>query len=136
MEIGLAIYNILSNDANVAAVVGTRIYPNVAKQTSDFPFIVYQMTGVTPTDTKDGVSPLDTNTFNVLCFAETYSGAVSLAQRARNALDRKTGTYSTIKIQGLSYISSNEYFDIKGAGEGIYVHDSSFNLRQQEPVSV
>ena len=136
MEIGLAIYNILSNNSDVAAIVSTRIYPNVAKQTSAFPFIVYQTTGVDPTDTKDGVSPLDTNTFDVLCFSETYTGAVSLAERVRNALDRNTGTHATIKIQGLSFISSNEHFDIKGEGEGIYVHDLSFNLRQQEPVTV
>jgi len=147
MEIGLAIYNILSTDTNVAAIVSTRIYPNVAKQTSDFPFIVYQMTGVTPTDTKGGAvstsialegatSPLDTNTFDVSCFSENYAGAVSLAEKVRNALDRNTGTHATIKIQGLSFVSSNEYFDIKGEGEGIYVHDLTFNLRQAEPVIV
>tara|TARA_R110002020_G_scaffold1629_3_gene7338 strand:+ start:2399 stop:2845 length:447 start_codon:yes stop_codon:yes gene_type:complete len=147
MKIGYAIYDILSNDASVTGLVSTRIYPNVAKQTSAFPFLVYRTISVDPTDTKggeikggtpdpsDGQSPLDTNTFEVLCFSETYSEAVNLAVKVRAALDRNTGTYVGVKVQGLSYLSSTEYFDIKGEGEGIYVQELSFNLRQQDPMN-
>ena len=90
MKIGLAIYNILSQDSDVAALAGTRIYPNVAKQGSTFPFIVYQTTNVTPNDTKDGVSTVDENSFDVLCFADNYSVAVDLAQKARIAFCAKS----------------------------------------------
>ena len=69
MKIGLAIYKILVSAADVTALVSTRIYPNVAKQTSAFPFIVYQTTGVDPNDTKDGVSTVDGNSFMVLCYS-------------------------------------------------------------------
>ena len=135
MKIGYAIYNILSNTANVSAIVSTRIYPNVAKQGSAFPFIVYQTTNVTPNDTKDGVSTVDGNGLDVLCFADTYSVAVDLAQKVRIALDRKTGTYNTVEVQSIQFTSYDENFEIEGDGMGIYVQTLSFGLRQINPVS-
>jgi hypothetical protein len=137
MKIGYAIYNILTNNSDVAALVGTRIYPNVAKQGSTFPFIVYQTTNVSPNDTKDGVSTVDENSFDVLCFADSYSAAVDLAQKARIALDRKTGTYPTsgVQVQSIQFSSYDEDFEIEGDGMGLYVQTLSFVLRQINPVS-
>ncbi len=137
MKIGYAIYNILANASDVAAIVSTRIYPNVAKQGSAFPFIVYQTTGVDPNDTKDGVSTLDGNSFDVLCFADNYSIATNLAQKVRIALDRKSGTYPSlgVEVQSIQFTGYDEDFDIKGDGRGIYVQTASFNLRQINPVS-
>ncbi len=39
MDIGKAIYKILSDNIAVSSMVGTRIAPNVMKQTSAFPFM-------------------------------------------------------------------------------------------------
>tara|TARA_R110002167_G_scaffold168443_2_gene366141 strand:- start:265 stop:681 length:417 start_codon:yes stop_codon:yes gene_type:complete len=137
MKIGLAIYNILSNDSDVSALVSTRIYPNVAKQATPFPFVVYQTTGVDPNDTKDGVSTVDGNSFMVLCYSETYTQVADLAQKVRIALDRKTGTYPAlgVEVQSIQFTGYDEDFDIKGDGQGVYVQTVSFNLRQINPVS-
>ena len=51
MEIGKSIYNILSTNGAVSTLVGTRIFPNVAPQTTTFPFIIYDVTGVQTNDT-------------------------------------------------------------------------------------
>ena len=117
MKIGYAIYNILTNNSDVAALAGTRIYPNVAKQGSTFPFIVYRTTTVSPNDTKDGVSTVDENSFDVLIFADSYSAAVDLAQKARIALDRKTGTYPTsgVQVQSIQFTSYDEDFEKSGS---------------------
>ena len=90
MEIGKAIYNILSTTTNISDLVGTRIFPNVAPQTTTFPFIIYDVTGVQPNDTKDGASTLDTNDVMISCYSETYSQASDLAQKIRVAMDRIT----------------------------------------------
>jgi len=138
MKIGLAIYNVLTNDTDVSNLVSTRIFPNVAKQGTAFPFLVYQTTSVEPTNTKDGVSPMDTNSFEVLCFADNYSTAVDLAQKVRIALDRKNGTYPAttgIKIQSIKFNSVDEEFEIEGDGRGIYVQTLTFDLRQVDPVA-
>ena len=69
MEIGKAIYDILYEDNDVKTLVANRIFPNVAPQTTQFPFIIYDVTGVTPNDTKEGVSTLDTNSVMISCYS-------------------------------------------------------------------
>jgi hypothetical protein len=135
MKIGYAIYNILSNDGDVTDITSTRIYPNVAKQGTTFPFIVYQTTGVDPNDTKDGVSTVDGNSFMVLCYADSYSVVSNLSQEVRIALDRAKGTYNSIEVQTIQFTGYDEDFEIEGDGQGVYVQTLSFNLRQINPVS-
>lgn len=44
LQVGKAIYNILSNDAKVIDGVGHKIYPLIADTGTTFPFIVYRRT--------------------------------------------------------------------------------------------
>jgi len=129
MLVGKAIYSILSDNAAVDALISDRIYPNVAKQTSAFPFVVYQVTGDDPTDTKDGVSPLDENAILVMCFSQTYTQASDLADKVRTALDRVDGTYEGVELQGIQYLSYNEDFDVKDDDDGVYVKSLNFRIR-------
>ena len=73
------------------------------------------------------------NSFDTLCFADTYTEAVDLATKARVALDRYSGTVAGIEVQSIQYETSDEDFDIKGEGEGVYVQSLSFTLRQINP---
>ena len=45
LQVGKAIYNLLSNDANVTGRVQNKIYPLIADTGTTFPFIVYRRTG-------------------------------------------------------------------------------------------
>ena len=111
MQIGRAIYNILANDSDVSALVGTRIFPNVAPQTTTFPFIIYDVTGVDPNDTKEGPSTLDTNDVMISCYSETYSQASDLAQKIRIAMDRiNEGIYGDETIQSSQFQSYPRIF--------------------------
>ena len=91
MNIGAAIYKILSDDTAVASLVATRISPNVMNQTQTFPFIVYDITNDIPDDIKDGVSPLDSFDVMVSGYSKSYKKASVLANYIRTALDRKSG---------------------------------------------
>ena len=136
MEIGKAIFNILVNDSDVLALVETRIFPNVAPQTTEFPFIIYDVTGVQPNDTKDGPSTLDTNDVMISCYSETYSEASDLAKKIRVAMDRITeAEYATIKIQSSQFQSYNDIFDDTSGDAGIYRKALDFEIRQINPTS-
>ena len=130
MQIGKAIYNILST-TQALQVVGTRIFPNVAPQTTQLPFIIYDLTGVTPTPTKENASTLDINDFTVSVYAETYSQAELLAVEVRSALDY-TGyeTIDAVLIQSINFISYNDIFDDTSGNAGIYRKALDFELRQ------
>ena len=136
MEIGKSIYNILSTTGNVSALVGTRIFPNVAPQTTAFPFIIYDVTGVEPTNTKDGVSTLDTNNVMISVYSNTYSEASSLAQLVRIAMDRlPTNTYAGEDIQSSEFQGYNDIFDNTSGNAGIYRKALDFEIRQISPTN-
>jgi hypothetical protein len=103
MNEGKAIYSILTEDAGVSAVVGSRVYPQVAAQGAAFPFVVYVLQDNTPSDTKSGVSTLDEIRYDIVAAAETYSALSSLTERIRLALDRYTGTVSGIVVDSIQF---------------------------------
>ena len=134
MQIGKSIYYILVNDTDVSALVGTRIFPNVAPQTTTFPFIIYDVTGVSPNDTKEGPSTLDTNDVMISCYSETYDEASDLAQKIRVAMDRiNEGVYNDETIQSSQFQSYNDIFDDTSGDAGIYRKALDFEIRQINP---
>ena len=136
MEIGKAIYNILANNSDINTLVGTRIFPNVAPQTTQFPFIIYDITGVRPNDTKDGASTLDTNDVMISCYSKTYSQASDLAKKIRIAMDRiNQGDYGGETIQSSQFQTYNDIFDDTSGDSGIYRKALDFEIRQIFPTN-
>ena len=103
MNEGKAIYSILTNDSDVSAIIGTKVYPQIAAQGATFPFVVYVLQDNSPSDTKSGVSTLDEIRYDIVAAAETYSALSSLTERIRLALDRYTGTVSGIVVDSIQF---------------------------------
>lgn len=89
---GKAIYGILNAASGVTNITSTRIYPDTVPQNASFPYVVYQVIGTQPTDTKDGASRLDVVRFQVDCYSTDYDTTDTLAAAVRTALDRYAGT--------------------------------------------
>lgn len=104
-EIGKAVYAILTGDATVSGLVSTRVYPVRAPQDVSYPYVVYTPTNTTPTDTKDGVSPLDVIGVQVDVYDDNYDDMVTLAGAIRNALDRYSGTAGGQAVQRIRLVS-------------------------------
>ena len=104
MTEGKAIYSILSSDSDVNAIVGTRIYPQVAAQGAAFPFLVYVLQDTSPSYTKSGVSTLDEVRYDIVAACETYAQASDLTNKVRTALDRYTGTVAGVVIDSIQFI--------------------------------
>ena len=129
MEIGKAIYKILHDNIAVESMVGTRIAPNVMKQTSLFPFIIYDVSTDTPEGQKDSVALLDTATVMVSAYSKTYAEASKLANYIRTALDRVNGVYNAVNIQAIDFDGYDDIFDDMSGSDGIYRKSLNFNIR-------
>ena len=129
MDIGKAIYKILHDNIAVESMVGTRIAPNVMKQTSPFPFIVYDVSTDTPEGQKDSVALLDTASIMVSAYCKTYSEASKLANYIRTALDRVNGVYNAVNIQAINFDGYDDVFDDMSGSDGIYRKSLNFNIR-------
>jgi hypothetical protein len=111
MIAGKALYYLLTNDGPVAAIVGTRIFPELADQEQVKPYIVYNIRSNDPSDVQSGPSSLDTASVEVNCYAPTYAAAIDLSDAVRTCLDRRSGTYSGVNIQSIQYITEVMDFD-------------------------
>tara|TARA_R100000656_G_scaffold14887_2_gene14623 strand:+ start:2949 stop:3386 length:438 start_codon:yes stop_codon:yes gene_type:complete len=121
--IGKAIYDILANDTDVASLVGTSIFPNVNYlDDRTYPYIAYHHLAEEANDTKTGagnspihgVSTLNVAKIQVNCFNKTKFQLEELAEYARIALDRNSGTYNGVKLQSIQFENQNDTFNFEG----------------------
>lgn len=126
--LGKCIYNILSNDANVSALVGTKIYPSMAIEDIAYPYIVYEQISNDPTNDKDGVSTLDVVNFDVEIFTKTPQTIATLSGYVRDALDRYSGTVEGEIIQSITFMSEGSgYSDT----DRVFMKIFNINIRHQ-----
>ena len=138
MEIGKVIYNILSNDSNVAPLVTTsgnlRIFPSRYNFPTDvkLPYITYQMFGDEPNNTKNGVSTYDYVRLQISIYHNSYADMVTLAGHIRTALDYVSGTYSGVVVDKIFYQDQNELYDDSAGSIGLYgiAQDYRFNINR------
>jgi len=93
-----ALYYILENDVTTFGLVSTRVYPNRVPQSAAAPMIAYfQITG-----DRDHVlgsaTGYVTARFQLNLWDDDYTGARTLANAVRNALDDYAGTVGTVVI--------------------------------------
>jgi len=105
MIAGKAIYYLLTNDGPISAIVGTRVFPEIADQEQTKPYVVYSIRSNDPSDVQAAPSALDTASVEVNCYALSYTAAIDLSDAVRTCLDRRSGTYSGVNVQSIQYIT-------------------------------
>ena len=126
MKVGAAIYSLLVNDSAVSAIVGTRIYPELAEEGASAPYIVYSVLSNTPSDTKDG-TPIDEAQLEVFSVGSTYAAANDLADKVRAALDRKSKiVVGAVTVQSIQY--TNEVVEVSEKRD-LYISVQDYTTR-------
>lgn len=116
-NVAKVLFNILSNDAQVSAVVsnGTtpatyRIHPLTAYLQEQPPFITTQIITGTPEKSKQ-IASVDSYRVQVNIIDETHDAAHSLAAKVRTALDFKSGTYAGINMQYCALETTQDIYE-------------------------
>lgn len=116
-----AVYNILSNNAALTAVVSTRINPLRIPQESAFPAISYQMVSVIPHPSKSGTSKSDFARVQINSFGTSYQSAVQVADLVRNAMQLTLpSTFNSVYVQTCEFDSEVHLTDDNAAFAGVY----------------
>lgn len=105
--IGKVIYGRLTTDAAVTGICGLNIFPDIAPQNVQYPFMVYTIVNSLPVDFKDGQSNLEEITLQIDVYTNNYETTQTLANTVRNRLDRFVGTVNGISVQTIKYMSSD-----------------------------
>ena len=110
MRVGIAIYNLLSNEAKVTSVVGTKIFPETAPQGQAPPYVVYSVISNAPSNVKETGKTIDVAQVEIYSVETTYKKAITLGIGIRTALDRKVGNFNGVDLQTSSY--KNEMMEV------------------------
>jgi len=112
MSVEQAIVQLLKADTDVAALVGTKIYPQIAPQNKVYPYIVYHLVTEIPLRHLASASNLSYSRQQLDIFADTYAKAKDLAEKVFQALDGFRGlvTYTdgSLFIQYLAKDDGND----------------------------
>ena len=115
LKIGKAIKIIFHDNKN--------IYPLVADQGAEYPFIIYRRTGVKHADTKDRFNFSEEITLEIIVASNTYSECLDEAQRVMWRMENTRGTYNDIKIQEIKLVDASEDYI-----EDAYIQKLTFKI--------
>ena len=116
------VYNILSNNAALTALIATRLNPVRIPQESSFPSVSYQLISQIPTPTKSGHSHLEFARVQVNAYATSLASAQSVASAIRNAFEVVTlpGTFNSITCQTIEFDGEIHTADDVAGFNGLY----------------
>ena len=127
MNVGKAIYSILTADVGLAALVGTRIFPEMAPEDAVTPFLVYSILGTDPEDTKQATSDMDKSSLETFAVGEDYGVVMDVTEAARNALDRNGGNFGGVAIQSIQFVNADTTYN---SVQRVYVGQQQYSVRQ------
>ena len=102
-----AVTAILLEDATMAGYVSDRIYPIISPQEVITPYVIVQSNSVSPSDVKDGVSPVDSEDFQVDVYAKTVHELQSISGRVRTLIDFYTGPKNGVTIKRIRFVNES-----------------------------
>jgi hypothetical protein len=124
MTVDSIIFRILNGNSAVTGVVGSKIFPSQAPQTTQFPFIVFETISTMPNNTKSGVSEMDKYRIQVTTLAKENNQANDIADKVRSALDY----YKSGDVQLISFQAQNSAFDNISGQDGIFLKYQDYFL--------
>lgn len=83
---GQIIYKILTDDANVSALIDSRVYPPIATNPTGLPYVMYQVVSTDHVNDMGGASGLANTLLQLESYADTYGATIELAGECRDAL--------------------------------------------------
>jgi hypothetical protein len=122
MSANKIVYNILSTNAALTALISTRLNPVRIPQESAFPAVSYNLISQVPNPTKSGHSRTEFARVQVNAYGTSLSSAQAVASAIRTAFEAVTlpGTFNGIKCQTLEYDGENQTADDTAAFAGLY----------------
>lgn len=129
MSIEAAFFSFLSSNSAVAALVGTRIYEEIAPQKEARALIVYQVIS----ETRDAYSLQGANgqvetRLQVKCYAESAVARRVLKDAVRMALDGYKGFWSGTEIQSVFFDDAGSAFEEPAGNEAARVWGWRYDL--------
>jgi len=127
MSLDTGIRSLLSADATVAGLVGTRIYPTEIPEGNSWPAILYRRPETSRDATFD-TAGTPKATLQVSCFASTAADSIALANAVMNVLADYRGAAADVNILDCLFLDEQDGWDYEKSEIGIYWRDLKFQI--------
>ena len=104
----MVLWNAIRSDASVSALVGQKIYPNLAKASDDLPFCTWRRTGVSREQTLSDPMGMPTVSMELSIYAANYLTARQITDAIRQVLDGFTGSFDNTRVRHASLESESD----------------------------
>ena len=122
IEIGKVIYSVLTNDAELDAIIDGKVFPLIAEPDTTFPFITYTRQNVyVVNSSKDGWFN-DELTFNIQICDNDYMQSCHIANLIRDLLENNVLTADDMKVYNIRMTGISEMWS-----ENAYVQSMTFS---------
>lgn len=121
IDVSKVIYYLLANNTTITNYIGTRIFPLVLPENSNFPLVVYERR-TNPDYTKDGAA-LKFTIAVITVISNDYSQSIDIATAINNVFDDYSGTVNGINVQAIRLDSIDEIY-----ANGAYIQKLVYNI--------
>jgi hypothetical protein len=121
IDVSKVIYYLLANNTTITNYIGTRIFPLVLPENSNFPLVVYERR-TNPEYTKDGAA-LKFTIAVITVISNDYSQSIDIATAINNVFDDYSGTVNGINVQAIRLDSVDEIY-----ANGAYMQKLVYNI--------
>ena len=104
------VYEALKNDATLNEYINQRIFPMIADLGTQFPYVAYSRTYITPTYTKDFYTE-DTVGIEIIVASNDYLESLAIANQIRSIFECKTLKTPELTISQITLSSVTEAYD-------------------------
>lgn len=122
MSANKIVYNILSNNSALTALISTRLNPVRIPQESLFPAVSYHIISEVPSPTKSGHSRTEFARVQINAYGITLASAESVSSAIRTAFEAVNlpNTFNGVKCQTIEYDGENQTADDTANFAGLY----------------
>lgn len=123
----------LIGDSTLSPFIGSRVYPMVAPQSAELPWICFRRSGISREQTMGSPMGTPTVSLELQVFAGTYEDAREIANAVRLVLDGFSGSQDNVNIQQTSLESESDDFVQLGSDSlPVFQVTQSYDILWQE----
>jgi len=125
------IFSLLTGDAAIGGLVGTRVYPTELPEGVTWPAILYMRPDTTREATMD-TAGLPVAMVGIHCFDESPADVITLAEAVKDALVGYHGTAGGTKVVGCVLKDEKNGWDFEKSSTGLYWRELTFAFFYRE----
>jgi hypothetical protein len=111
MRFGEKLYQYLSQNADIEALVGNRIFPIIANDEAQTPYIVYSLVSDVPSYTLSGNTQTSSKRVQISIYCENYAVLENIAKVVSDVLD--TWNSFDSEIQSVSKLNEIDKYEFE-----------------------